>query len=191
MQRTGTTSLARALRLLGIKTRDCPKELYEDIEHDVIREFDGFTDNPIPLLYRELSQRHPGAKFIHTERDEQKWLQSVEWLFTVGAAKFSWDRHPEFAEFHRDLYGTSEFDPGTFLEKYRTHNREVREFFADRPGDLLIVDLSRGHGFEAICPFLGLEAPGVPFPHSNKKEEMWAIRLKKIVYRLLRGGANR
>ena len=38
-QRTGTTSLAVALNTLGIKTLQFPKELYHDIDHDVIREF--------------------------------------------------------------------------------------------------------------------------------------------------------
>lgn len=192
MQRTGTTSLARGLRLLGIKTRDCPKELYRDIDDEVVREFDAFTDNPVPLLYQELSQRHPGAKFIHTERDESKWLPSVEWLFTVGAVKFSWDKHPEFREIHEDLYGTAEFDSDVFLQRYRSHNKEVREFFADRPDDLLIIDLSRGQGYETICPFLGIPTPDVQFPHSNRKEGLWTIRAKKFVHRFLRrGGAHR
>ena len=53
-QRTGTTSLSVALNTLGIKTLQFPKELYNDIDHDVIREFDGFTDDPVTLLYQEL-----------------------------------------------------------------------------------------------------------------------------------------
>ena len=185
MQRTGTTSLARGLKLLGIKTRDCPKELYRDIDHETVRAHDAFTDNPIPLLYRELDQRHPGSKFIHTEREESRWLASVEWLFTVGRVKFSWDKHPEFDQFHRDLYGTTEFEPDAFLAKYRAHNREVRDHFAGRPDDLLILDLSTGAGFDVICPFLGLEVPDVEFPHSNQKEGLWTVRAKKLVRRFL------
>ena len=41
MQRTGTTSLAKALNHLGIPTRDHPKDLFDDIEHPVIREYVG------------------------------------------------------------------------------------------------------------------------------------------------------
>lgn len=191
MQRTGTTSLARALRVLGIKTRDCPVALYRDIDADVIREFDAFADNPIPLLYKKLDERHPGAKFIHTERDEQGWLRSVEWLFTVGAVKFNWAEHEEFAWFHRDLYGTTEFDADVFLAKYRSHNREVREHFAGREDDLLLLDISRGEGFEKICPFLGLDVPDQPFPHGNKRESMLRVRLKKVLHRILPRGATR
>ncbi|NIU29038.1 hypothetical protein GWN75_32030 [candidate division KSB1 bacterium] len=44
-QRTGTSSLAIALNMLGIKILQFPKELYYDIDRDIIRQYDGFTKN--------------------------------------------------------------------------------------------------------------------------------------------------
>ena len=192
LQRTGTTSLSRALRLLRLRTLDCPVELFKNVDDPVVHEHDAFTDNPVPLLYRELDQRHPGARFIHTERDEEGWLRSVEWLFTVGAVKFAWDRHPEFHEFHRALYGTTRFEAETFRATYRRHNAEVRAHFADRPDDLLLMDISRGDGFDKLCPFLGLDAPSAPFPHGNRQEGMWRVRLRRLFRRVVprRGPAS-
>jgi len=184
MQRTGTTSLAKALQHLGIPTRDHPKDLFHDIDHEVIRQYDGFTDNPIPLLYRELDARHPGSKFIHTERDEAAWLKSVEWLHTLGAKKFHWELIPELEGIHRALYGTTTFDAEVFLATYRRHNREVREYFADRPDDLLVLDITAGQGFELLCPFLGVDPPEEPFPHWNKQENVWRVRLRNLRNRL-------
>ncbi len=184
MQRTGTTSLAKALIHLGIPTRDHPKDLFNDIESDVIRQFDGFTDNPIPLLYRELDARHPGAKFIHTERDEAAWLKSVEWLHTLGAQKFHWERIPELEGIHTALYGTTTFDADVFLAAYRRHNRAVREHFAQRPKDLLVIDITAGDGFDVLCPFLGVELPREPFPHWNKQEPVWRVKLRNLAKRL-------
>jgi hypothetical protein len=186
MQRTGTTSLAKALQHLGIATRDHPKDLFHDIDHPLIHEFDAFTDNPIPLLYRELDARHPGSKFIHTVRDEERWLASVEWLHTVGAEKFHWERVPEIEEMHRALYGTTTFDGLVFLETYRRHDREVRAYFAERPDDLLVLDVTAGEGFEKICPFLGLDPPKDPFPHWNRQERGWKVKLRELLGRLLR-----
>lgn len=179
MQRTGTTSLAQALELLGIPTRDCPKDLWGNLEHPVLHEYDGFTDNPIPLLYRELDRLCPGSRFVHTLRDEAGWLKSVEWLFTTGAVKFAWHRHPHFHAFHRALYGTTEFDPARFLDKYRRHNQEVLEYFAHRPADLLVMDLTAGDGFDKLCPFLGRAVPEQPFPHRNQQEASWKVRLRR------------
>jgi len=183
-QRTGTTSLARALAELGFATRDYPKELLHDLDHEVVRAHDAFTDNPIPLLYRELDRRHPGARFIHTERDEGTWLASCEWLFTVGRAKFNWKDHPIVDEIHVALYGTTEFEPHLFLERYRRHNLEVRQHFADRPGDLLIMDITQGQGFEVLCPFLGVPAPAAEFPHWNKTESFWKVLARRVARRL-------
>ena len=94
--------------------------------------------------------------------------------------KFNWDGIPELAEINRALYGTTTFDRDVFLETYRRHNREVREYFADRPRDLLVLDITAGEGFEVLCPFLGIELPKEPFPHWNKQEGAWKVKLGKV-----------
>lgn len=182
-QRTGTTSLSKAFAALGLAAADFPKELLHDPDHEILRTHDAFTDNPIPLFYQQLDRRFPGAKFVHTEREEQAWLASCEWLFTVGRVKFDWDRHPIVAEIHTALYGTSEFDAPVFLERYRRHNREVRAYFAGRSQDLLILDITRGQGYELLCPFLGLPVPETPFPHWNRTESSWRVLARKIAKR--------
>jgi hypothetical protein len=54
------------------------------------------------------------------------------------------------------------------LDAYGRHLTAVAGRFADRPGDLLVMDITAGQGWEALCPFLGLEAPaGVAFPVAN------------------------
>jgi len=188
MQRTGTTSLARALMSLKLTTRDHPKELMHDINDEVIQKHQAFTDNPIPFLYRELDELHPGSRFIHTERDDAAWLKSVEWLHSEGRIKFSWHLIPEIDEINMRLYKRLDFNADVFLAAYQKHNREVREYFKDRPGDLLILDITRGEGFEKICPFLGLEIPEQDFPHwnqGNKRKQGLRSKLKRAVRRIL------
>lgn len=184
MQRTGTTSLVQALNVLGIRTRQFPTELFRDLDHPVIREFDGFADNPIPLIYRELDSRYPGSRFIHTIRDEGEWLESVRWLFTDGARKFDWNHETHrdvIRDMHLRLYGTTTFDEATFLEAYRAHDRDVRAHFASRPGDLLTIDLTRGDGFDELCPFLDSPMPDAAFPHRNRSEGAWKGWARRIL----------
>ena len=183
-QRTGTTSLAKALTALGIATKDDPKELLHDLDHELRRTHRAFTDNPIPLLYKELDRRHPGARFVHTQRDDLAWLKSCEWLFTTGRVKFNWKDHPIVDELHVALYGTTEFQPERFLERYQRHNREVREHFAARPDDLLVLDITQGQGFEQLCPFLGLPTPAEAFPHFNQTEGFWKVLARRVSKRL-------
>ncbi|MEM7201237.1 MAG: sulfotransferase family protein [Planctomycetota bacterium] len=185
-QRTGTTSLGKALNALGIRTLDCPKQLWYDLDDPVIQEFDGFTDNPVPLLYRDLDARHPGAKFVQTIRAEEAWLSSVEWLFTVGAEKFNWRTKEHFNEFHRALYGRTDFDPDVFLAAYRRHNAAVVDYFRDRPGDLLVMDVTQGDSFDKLCPFLGVPVPADDFPTWNRRESRLKVRLRRWWGRLRR-----
>ena len=179
-QRTGTSSLTRALNLLGIPTLQFPKELHRDIEDEVIHRFRGFTDSPIPLLYRELDRRHPDSRFIHTLRDEEAWLRSVEWLFTTGTVKFK-ESHEKYGnELNREIFGRTTFDREHFLEIFRRHNREVVEYFSERPDDYLAIDVTAGEGFEKLCPFLGMEIPAEPFPHRNKRESALRVHGGRI-----------
>ena len=166
-QRTGTTSLGQALNALGVRTRQYPWPLLDNLNHPIIHRFDGFCDNPIPIVYRDLDRLHPGSKFIHTIRDEEGWLKSVQWLMTGGAVKFQWDTLPKGWEMIERLYGTREYDEKIFRERYRRHNEQVLEYFSARPGDLLVIDLTQGDDFNKICPFLGLPVPDESFPHRN------------------------
>lgn len=187
MQRTGTTSLARALNMLGVRTLQFPTPLFRDLDHPVGREFDGFTDNPIPLLYEELDAKFPRSRFVYTIRDEGEWLESARWLFSDGAKKFDWqhERHRDvIRDMHLRLYGTTTFDEARFLAAYREHDRGVREYFANRPNALLTLDVTRGDGFEKLCPFLGKPIPDEPFPEQNKSEPFWRIRIRRLLERL-------
>ncbi len=185
-QRTGTTSLASALTMLGIPTRQYPWELLDDPHHSILEKFQAFTDNPIPLLFRQLDARFPGSRFIHTQRDEAGWLKSVEWLMTVGEKKFGFERLPKGYEMFDRLYGTRAFDPDLFLGRYRRHNESVREYFADRHEDILYLDITAGEGFEPICAFLGMPQPAIPFPHKNFQEPLWRGHLRRLMIRVRR-----
>jgi hypothetical protein len=72
------------------------------------------------------------------------------------------------------IYGPGRADPlgneSVYVERYERHNREVLEYFAGRPKDLLVLDLTGGDGWPQLCPFLGHPVPDVPFPWKNSKK---------------------
>ena len=83
--------------------------------------------------------------------------------------------------------GAPEGNESIYLERYRRHSEEVREYFKDRPQHLLIMDLTAGDGWQALCDFLGHEAPDKPFPRANTAESRRAEpMLKRIRRRLIR-----
>ena len=191
--KTGTSSLAEALRILGYRVTGPNEVDREGMDHDVawrvarelVPRYDAFQDNPWPLLFRELDREVPGARFVLTRRSDDAWLRSIvghfdqkrtpmrEWIYGVGSPLGNED---------------------VYLERYRRHNRDVLAYFADRPGDLLVMDVSRGDGWEVLCPFLELPAPHRPFPHVNaasaRSDLRPTARLRRGLSSLLERGAG-
>jgi hypothetical protein len=175
LHKTGTNSLHVALETLGYDSAHWghPKKAkaiwLEMLEHGRSRTLErhyATSDLPIPLLYPDLDRAYPGSKFILTIRDESRWLASVEahWSYDRNRYRASWDTDPITHTLHQSLYGRRDFDGETFLARYRRHNAEVEEYFADRPQDLLVMRMDEGAGFDELCAFLGNPLPPVPYP---------------------------
>lgn len=166
--KTGTTSLRLALEELGYRVTgpngvhrrgmDTPMALA--IAHEMLPRYDAFQDNPWANLFREMDREVPGSRFVLTVRSEDAWLRSVVGHFG-----------PRSTPMREWIYGAGLGSPvgneDLYVERYRRHNREVLEHFAERPDDLLIMDITRGDGWAALCPFLGRPVPHGAFPHSN------------------------
>lgn len=165
--KTGTSSLALALRELGYRVcfnlqwndariiRDMKRVCYP-----LTQQFDAFEDNPWPLLYRELYEWYPDARFILTIRDTDGWYRSA--LNWFGENDTLMRRH-----IYGDDAGSPTGNEAIYRARYDKHNEDVRAFFADKPVQMLTMDVTKGHGWTELCDFLGLKAPDRPFPHAK------------------------
>ena len=198
-QKTGTSSLAEALEILGYRTNHgvfinhpekrrslwIPSPLTnENIAAQALplaSQYDGLTDNPWPLLYRELDAAFPGAKFILTTRDPQRWIASLIQHFG--------DRESDVLEW---IYGCRSLrgNEDRCLQVYAAHNAAVRAYFANRPGALLELNFDQASHWTELCAFLGKSIPLKPFPHANTAAErtrkQWSLwrRVKNTVRRV-------
>ncbi|NNJ82851.1 MAG: hypothetical protein HKP11_11695, partial [Flavobacteriaceae bacterium] len=132
-------------------------------------------DTPWFLLYHQLYELYPNARFILTEREEKAWLKSVQ-------GHFGRDAYP----YHAYIYGTvdSIANGDVYLKKYREHNAAVRNYFYDKPGQLLIIDLPNlRQPWSVISEFLDVKRPKFSFPHANKEDSRGKLttRLKKLL----------
>lgn len=169
LQKTGTSSLGRALEILGYKINHAYNEnlvkhlIKEDINvlFDEAKKWDAFEDNPWPMIYKELDLEFPGSKFILTLRDENSWIKSLVKHYGTRSNDFQyWYYKAPCPEGHESEY----------IKRYRMHNEEVTRYFKDRPEDFLVVDWEKGDGWEKLCEFLGKELPDTAFPHWNKNK---------------------
>lgn len=167
--KTGTSSLAGCLRILGFrhKTYDqaLSRQKYAEGDYDFIldvaRQYDSFDDGPWNRgdFYKLLDTTFPGSKFILTVRPTETWLRSHEKHFsTEGLRNIPQEIRIKDYEEKRDA----------IVAAYEKRNREVMDYFRDRPDDLLVIDICSGEGWERICRFLDVPVPDAPFPHFNK-----------------------
>jgi hypothetical protein len=138
---------------------------------------DSFEDLPWCYLYRELDTHFPGSKFILTVRKtDRAWFDSFR-------------KHN--VRLNNNIYIPPK---GTAFEEtmaiYHNHNAAVREYFKDRPNDLIELCWERGDGWKELCTFLDKPIPELPFPHSNRTPLKSTLRFFNMYIRekFTRGG---
>ena len=113
------------------------------------------------MIYKELDELIPGSKFILTIRDDESWYKSVN--RHIGDL-----RSPEHEWIYGKGKGLPKTDQANTISIYNNHNKEVINYFKDRPDDLLVIDFTKGDKWGKLCSFLGKDIPNTPFPHYNK-----------------------
>lgn len=189
--RTGTSSLTRALGILRVRTKHYPNDrrTQSDLRSgqyrlSILERYQGVSDNPVAPFFAQFDSAFPDSKFILTVREKESWLRSVraqyarlpEWWKQAPNAR----AYDEFVS--ACVYGTLEFSRERFAYVFDRHERAVRDYFAGREEDLLVLDVGAGNGWESLCPFLGRPVPDVPFPHANAQPRgaTWSQRVATV-----------
>jgi Sulfotransferase domain len=161
LSRTGTMSLHLALGKLGFRSIHFP-----DYEHlrELVDEHDAAMDTTVACNFRELDELYPDSRFILTIRDFRSWLESTEAFFGTREPQELWRR-----ELRMKTYGVLKWERDAFLRAYHRHVVAVVEHFANRPRDLLILDIVGGEGWEQLCAFVGKTVPPDAFPHAHAR----------------------
>lgn len=176
----GTTSLSDALNLLGIRTvhhrvtigNAVPPRTVRLVDiwrHNLARQrrpfhgldhaLRGFSDFNGEACFKLLDQIYPGSKFILTIRPVEDWLRSREAHVQRNLAR------PGYRG------GFKTVDRPGWRRLFETHLDEVRQHFAHRPKDLLVLDIPSGDRWAPLCTFLGVDAPSQAFPWGNRSTE--------------------
>ncbi|MEM1422925.1 MAG: sulfotransferase family protein [Planctomycetota bacterium] len=172
LSRTGTTSLANALDVIGIPCLHYPDPglMLDGRYADALAGYRAACDITVSAFFEELDRAYPGSRFVLTVRPLGAWLASIE----RHTARIVRDTPEELDADHpkglvrRMCFGTTGWDRELFVRAHAAHRERVEACFADRPGDLLVIDVTSGDPWDVLCGFLGAEQPGVAFPHRNR-----------------------
>ncbi len=170
LSRTGTSSVNKALRILGYHAKHYPAlgRLYflrlQGIRRKELRRYDALSDIAVLRFYKKLDKQFSGSRFIQTVREKESWLNScADYLRQKrGVATTANARRLRI-----DIYGVPDFDRDMFSAAYDRHLADVKEYFNGRERDLLTMNIVEGDGWHPLCEFLGNEVPDVAFPREN------------------------
>ena len=193
--KTGTTSMNSVLKELGFIVADQHKgELLmndwkkKDFTRIVqLAKYGGtaFQDYPFsaPETYKALYKAFPDAKFILTVRDnEDVWYNSVT---SFHAKIFGNGKVPDMEtlknanyvypgwmwEVNQMVYKTPKddiYNPEILKNHYLKHNKDVQDFFKDKPGSLLVINLKEPDAMKKVSDFLGIVKVLAEVPWENK-----------------------
>jgi hypothetical protein len=185
--RTGTKSLKIALEQLGFgpchhmhEVRDNPEQLaaWEEVARGGHGNWDAMfsgynsqADWPGARYWRELAAHYPNAKVILTVRDPELWYDSMSKTIiplVVNAGKLPAELLNRIAAWGEEALNKQLF--GGKLESRRHAIRVFEQHIADVRAAvpakrLLVMDVAEG--WQPLCSFLGVAAPGNVFPHDN------------------------
>jgi hypothetical protein len=170
LNKTGTLSLHEALVTLGYKslhwggppTRALVRRALAEgkpLLHYLPADVEAVSDlEEVTFNFDLADAQYPEGRFVLTVRDIEGWVDSRR-------------RHVERNRANKALgrYDGAflDVDPEAWRAEYRHHESRVRAYFADRPRDLLVLDIAAGDAWGPLCGFLGLPVPRAPFPWAN------------------------
>lgn len=105
----------------------------------------------------------------------RSWLDSCKRHFSSDNSGFL-EKHdiPEttMKGLRQCVYGRETFDRKHFRRSYRRHVSEVLKYYGNRDGDLLVLDICGGEGWQKICTFLHKPVPNQLFPYENASRKL-------------------
>jgi hypothetical protein len=194
LNKTGTTSVEKALRDLGYKLGDQNEaqglvESYAQRKFQDIVQFchsaDAFQDAPFSWHYTFmfLDQAFPDARFILTVRNsEDEWYESLvrfhSKVFGQNGAipteddlKKAWRGEGRTAwdnfNVRHELVPRDPYNKNVLQTYYREHNRMVKDYFRFR-NNLLVINLAEPDSYKKVCSFIGESPLYDSFPWENR-----------------------
>ena len=175
LNKTGTKTLGAYLTGWGLRHRSFDLDAFQLYRSGKISEllelmqgWDSFEDWPWPLIWREVDEKFPEARFVLTVRENpERWYRSL--------CKMAVRMGP-LSDFEQHIYGFAmpHGHRREHLDFYCAHNQAVLEHFRDRPGKLLKICWADPEAPQMLADFLGKELVEVPLLHENRSYPVYS-----------------
>jgi hypothetical protein len=158
LPRTATTSVCLAFLGLGYKTAHNAYTQYAFSEAQVL------ADTPIFCDYQTLDKDFPNSKFIYLTREASLWLPSIKQLLQrmiVNLQRDDGGFNPHLKRCYNEVFTPLTADnielDEFLLSCYQRHQQGVYDYFSNRKEDILTLDVSDEHSYQALLDFLNVK----------------------------------
>jgi len=158
LPRTATTSVCLALLGLGFKTAHNAYTQHAFTQAQVL------ADTPIFCDYQTLDKHFPNSKFIYLTREASLWIPSIKQLLQrmmVNLQRNDGGFNPHLKRCYSEVFSPLTADnieqDEFLLSCYQRHQQDVVDYFQQRNQDLLTLDVSDEHSYQALLNFLNVE----------------------------------
>nr|CAB3262602.1 uncharacterized protein LOC100180848 [Phallusia mammillata] len=208
VSKTGTKSMAEALRILGLTVHDSMEHYkyhrqvwYDYIDGkatlDDIREsykgVDAVTDFPVHIFWEQLAEAFPEAKIILTQRDEKSYIPSAmkqrialannkSCIFLFTFSPTGW----KYFKFLQVFLGVMDGHQPLFPFTNWPFSANLRAIKYRQHNAAVLMNAPKDRllvysvkeGWEPLCNFLNLPIPNRPLPHKNHGATIYDDRVK-------------
>ena len=165
LSRTGTKSLTVALYILGYNIIHYPSDeatlnelIAGNFNFSVLEDYDGISDITVSPYYAQLYKLFPNSKFILTVRNKEDWLGSFEKHWSDRPPFDDPTQNPTYMKVRRllraSVYGSYKFNRDRMAYVYDLHKKNVLDFFKNKPGSLLVLNIFKKKAWKKLCKFL-------------------------------------
>ncbi len=170
LSKTGTSSLSKALEILGLSSIHYPSRL------SMLKHYQSASDLPVAMAFKKLDKLYPQSLFILSTREMDSWLHSMQQhiakmpLPAPGTKAYS---------LRVAAFGAVDFDRDQAMAGYIKHQKTVEDYFCQRREDLLLMQQPDDFNWAGLCDFLQIDIPERPFPKENQASSLSLQQLKK------------
>lgn len=194
LNKTGTKTLGYYLKQWGFRHKTYDLEAFHSYRAGRFDEllasmqaYDSFEDWPWPLMFREIDEHFPDARFVLTvRRSPEVWYRSLcNMAVRIGPLK----------DFEQSIYGYAmpQGHRDEHIRFYEAHNRAVEEHFRDRPEKLFKLCWENGDDGAQLAQFLGLKEQIPPTRHVNRStravysgDNLYLAQANRVIYQAWR-----
>jgi len=186
LSRTGTKSLTVALYILGHNIIHYPSDeatlnelIAGNYNFSILEDYDGISDITVSPYFAQLYKFFPNSKFILTVRNKEDWLRSFEKHWSDRPPFDDPTQNPTYMKVRRllraSVYGSYKFNRDRMSYVYDLHKKNVLDFFKNKPGSLLVLNIFKKKAWKKLCKFL--EVPRLKsfqeFPNIKTNEKLF------------------